>query len=266
MSRINLIDPNALRALVGEAQPTLIDTRSADAFWQGHLPGARHLDAQLLALLDTQSASLGQFQILLGWILGQLGITAETPVVIHGAATEPPAARVAWALAYVGIRQVSLLNGGLAAADGIALTQDIEPVTPVASKPIFEPQWLVTAAELQTQLDTPDVLILDARDHADFLGEKSSARRHGRLPGARHWDFTQELDADGRLKDAEALRTAFRAAGVTPEQKVVVYCGSGPRSSRTFLALDQAGYERIAVYPASWNEWGNREDLPIATA
>lgn len=266
MSRITLLDSTALANWPANQQPLLLDTRSTEAFRDGHLPGARHLDARLLTLPTTTPAAISQFQILLGWIIAQLGITSETPVVVYGATTEPVTARVAWALAYAGIQQVAVLNGGLAALNEPRLTRESDPQQPSHFTPVFEDQWLITADAIQAGLDRDNHLILDVRDRADFLGEKSAARRHGHLPGAHHWDTAQELDAAGRLKDPASLRSALQASGITPDRPILVYCGSGPRASRTFLALDQAGYTQVAVYPASWGEWGNRTDLPIETA
>jgi len=48
-----------------------------------------------------------------------------------------------------------------------------------------------------------------------------------------------------------------------PEQRVITYCGSGISASLGFFALHRAGYRDIALYDASWEEWGADPALPI---
>jgi thiosulfate/3-mercaptopyruvate sulfurtransferase len=55
----------------------------------------------------------------------------------------------------------------------------------------------------------------------------------------------------------------YEAAGVTPAHEVITYCQGGYRAAQSWVALTLAGYPRVRSYLGSWNEWGNRLDLPI---
>jgi 3-mercaptopyruvate sulfurtransferase SseA len=46
-------------------------------------------------------------------------------------------------------------------------------------------------------------------------------------------------------------------------QKLETYCNTGYRSAHAYLALRLLDYPRIRNYVGSWQEWGNRDGLPI---
>jgi thiosulfate/3-mercaptopyruvate sulfurtransferase len=52
---------------------------------------------------------------------------------------------------------------------------------------------------------------------------------------------------------------------VTPDQQVIPYCATGVRSAVTYFTLHLLGYEDVALYTGSWDEWGDREDTPKVT-
>ena len=84
------------------------------------------------------------------------------------------------------------------------------------------------------------------------------------MPGARNVPWSA-LVADGRMKPAAELRSAFEATGVDLAAPIVTTCGSGVTAAVDALALAVLGREDVAVYDGSWAEWGSRADTPVAT-
>lgn len=66
------------------------------------------------------------------------------------------------------------------------------------------------------------------------------------------------------MKPADALRAILEPLGATPDKDITVYCNTGYRSAHAYLAMRLLGYPRVRNYVGSWQEWGNREGLPIA--
>ena len=104
--------------------------------------------------------------------------------------------------------------------------------------------------------------IVDARSRAEYTGELVRAARGGAIPGAVHLEYTANLTSDGRYRSPAELRTMYEAIGVTPDREVITYCQGGYRAAQSWIALRIAGYPRVRSYVGSWNEWGNRTDLP----
>ncbi|GAB3408180.1 rhodanese-like domain-containing protein [Massilia agilis] len=237
----------------------ILDARAATQYWAGHIPAARHIDPALLVLARTDRASIERFHTLLAWTLSSLGLTTCTPVLVTGAENEVNVARVAWALAYAGVEQVSVLDGGIKAWQG-ELSVDAPQVKPARFELRVQDAYLATADDVLAA-SGQGTLVLDAREWDDYAGKRSNARRAGRVPGARFWDTRQELDGLGRFASTTQVSQAAGALGAAG--KTIVYCGGGGRAARTFLALQLAGLAGTAVYPASWNEWGNVDAYPV---
>ena len=80
-----------------------------------------------------------------------------------------------------------------------------------------------------------------------------------------HLDWVHNLDQNGRLKSPAALDAQYAALGLDRDHEVITYCQGGYRAAQSYIALTAAGYPRVRNYVGSWNEWGNRLDLPIVT-
>ncbi|MGL6278870.1 MAG: sulfurtransferase [Gaiella sp.] len=114
----------------------------------------------------------------------------------------------------------------------------------------------VTAEELAARLGEPGLIVLDVRSLAEYTGVLGAPcdPRQGHIPGARHLDVTDLIDAG----TVERVRELVRA----PEgAEVIAYCHTGARSAHAVAVLSLAGYA-ARNYEGSWHEWSRDESLP----
>ena len=106
--------------------------------------------------------------------------------------------------------------------------------------------------------------ILDVRLIDEYLGTDVRAARGGRVPGARHRLFSDFTNAAGGLRPAGEALAVLRASGVEPSELRAVYCQGGVRAALAWFELHEiAGLTEVRNYAESWEEWGNRQDLPV---
>jgi thiosulfate/3-mercaptopyruvate sulfurtransferase len=186
-------------------------------------------------------------------------------VVCYDAQGMPYAARAWWLLRWLGHDTVAVLDGGLPAwcAEGGALsTATAETVTQPPYPDAAPAMPTADAASLLATLGRRP--ILDARAGERYRGEVEALDPvAGHIPGARNRVFKDNLQADGRYKPAQALRTEFEALGFDAQQ-VVHQCGSGVTACHNLLAMEHAGLQGSSLYPGSWSEWCADPLRPIA--
>jgi thiosulfate/3-mercaptopyruvate sulfurtransferase len=258
-----VIDESWLLQNLKDTDLVLLDARNAAAYAQGHIPGARWVDVSQVTLASTDARSVQQFSKILASVFSGLGISSQSQVVVYSQSNDTNAARLAWALSYAGHPLVALLDGGLDKALRLPTTSHTASHAATQFEVRVQSAIFTTADQILAGLTERRRTLVDLRDEADYDGKKSSARRSGHIPGAIHWDIGHELDGAGRLAAPPDLAARLQAAQILPEQELVLYCGSGGRASRSFIALQHAGYRKVSIYPPSWAEWGNRDDVPI---
>jgi thiosulfate/3-mercaptopyruvate sulfurtransferase len=126
----------------------------------------------------------------------------------------------------------------------------------------------VTGADIQQAIDNDEVVIFfDARSFPEYEGtDDRDNPRHGHIPGAIHYEWTNVYSESGQLRDKEELRAEIDAAGLLDSGALVIpYCQGGFRSAVAYSILRWLGQEGVSNYDGSWYEYARANDLPVDT-
>ncbi|MCS4234163.1 sulfurtransferase [Stenotrophomonas sp. BIGb0135] len=259
---------------VVDARSSLADPPSgAQAYAQGHLPGALHADLNG-DLADMDKVGHGRHPLpdsdAFAATVGRWGIAPDTQVVVYDAGDgSMAAARLWWLLRLLGHTRVAVLDGGLAAwtAAGQPLTPALPDVAPLPAYPgRFDQRQIASVDEIAARLKHAPGWLLDARAGERFRGEVEPLDPvAGHVPGAVNRPFALNVH-DGRLRQAAELRAALQALiGAHDPQQVVLMCGSGVTACHLLLAMEVAGLHGARVYADSWSGWVGDASRPVAT-
>jgi thiosulfate/3-mercaptopyruvate sulfurtransferase len=279
MNHTTLIQADDLDRNLGNPEWVLFDCRhdlanpefGIKAYSESHLPGARfaNVDRDLSAPLTGRNGRhpLPDAQSFGRW-LGEMGVDATKQVVAYDQAAGAYAGRLWWMLRWLGHERVAVLDGGWSAwvAAGHPVTAEVPRPLPARFTPRPRDSW-VAANYVASHLDTPRMLLIDARSNDRFHGRNETIDPvAGHIPGARNRFYRDNLDADGRFKSATRLREEFlQILGSSKPGEVVHHCGSGVSACHNLLAMEVAGLGGSRLYPGSWSEWIADRTRPITT-
>jgi thiosulfate/3-mercaptopyruvate sulfurtransferase len=259
------VDADWLSENLEKISLTLLDTRPAEDFLAGHIPGAINFPDELTYQKKEQSGLIVQPDKIQR-LLRERGIDAESFVVIYDAGSLIDAARVFWTLEVYGLQKVRILNGGFA---GWKEKQRPISTTSAALQPsdyVVQVNHRRIASKFSTRLATlnPNQVVIDARSEEAYRGETSTAKRFGHIPSAInisvHENFIDQATDGKYLLPLNDLKKLYQ--GVPKDSEVILYCEIGRISTTNYLTLRELGYD-AANYDASWREWGNDFSLPI---
>ncbi|MFA9201655.1 MAG: sulfurtransferase, partial [Cypionkella sp.] len=203
--------------------------------------------------------------------MAALGISRDDRVVLYDDSAVKTAARAWFVLRMHGMREVAILDGGIARwrAEGRPLESGEGAVTPIAAQPgPADTRRVRSKNDMLANLASRAEQVIDARDPARFAGETADTVHGlpgGHIPGARNLHYRDLYRADGTLRGEGELRAAFERAGVDLARPIVTSCGSGVTASVLLFALHRLGIENAALYDGSWSEWGADPATPKET-
>ena len=239
-----------------------------DGYDEAHIPNAVFVDWQT-DIVEPGSpsndvASPDRFAAL----MGVLGISNETTVVIYDNAASMFACRLRWALRFYGHEDVLILDGGWDKwrAEGRPVSAEIPKVSRGHFAPRVNSRLKATAKDIVDGIDSGLMQVIDVRSPAEFDGTASRARHGGHIPTAVSLPRKAMVASDMTVKSPEALRECFAEHGVALDaDDTVIYCNSGISASFGMLALEVAGAKNLRLYDGSWKEWGNDPNRPKET-
>ena len=260
-----------------------------EEYEEGHLPGAVYLDTHRLEdPADWNRRPPEELEA----TLRSLGISADTTVVLYGRDTighanekwpgrragQIAATRAALILAYAGVRDVRVLDGGY---DRWVLEGN--PVETVVREPQEvggfgldipqRPGFIVDIGEAKTILASDGAVLVSVRTWREHIGRTSGYNYigpAGRIAGdvwgncgSDAYHMQHYRNVDNTMRPYPEIAANWAEAGITPDKWVAFYCGTGWRAAETWFYAFLMGWQRIAVYDGGWFEWSADPANPI---
>lgn len=250
------------------------ESKSPDYLKEGHIKGAVHINSDEVEegplwnrLSDDKLQKFAENN----------GIATDTTVVLYGA-DSMAAYRVATILKYMGVKDVRVLNGGTAKwkSAGYELEKTSNKKTPVASfgakVPVNKGYIIDLAQAKEIIADKQGSKLVDIRSWDEHIGKTSGydyikpmGRPAGSVWGHAGSDNSNLQDyrnIDNTMRNKNEIISMWKEWGITPEQKLSFFCGTGWRAAEVLIYADVMGVKNISLYDGGWNEWSGNTGNP----
>lgn len=262
---------------LGDKSLSLIDCQpDIHDYIQEHIPGAVYLSDKVLRV--TVKGMPGEYippDVAQGIFRG-LGVKIDSAVVVY-TGTGPfkgwgdglEQTMVAYSLARFGHNKIYVLDGGIDKwkQEGRPLTKIFPKTTDSDFSVQVKSEYYIKYEEFKKIKDKEDVIVLDARP-AKFYEGQGPWIKPGHIPGAVNLPWASLMDANNKrlLKPDEELKSAVKAAGVTPHKTVICSCGTGREATNEFILFKwYLNYPKVKIYEGSFTEWTSYPENPTVT-
>ena len=196
-------------------------------------------------------------------LLRKVGVNSDSQIVLYSEniGLLNRTARVFVALDHLGLGERTLvLSGGLSAwlEEGQERSDVLAEPAPGNLKVLNLKELVITAAEVDRQRWSSDVVLIDARSGEEYYGSPGSDEslaEGGHIEGAyllSYLNITLD-DSPYLFRSDKELRELFQKAGIDPGKKTIFYCNSGIKGSLNYLTARHLGYPAL-LYDGSFEE------------
>ncbi len=235
---------------IGRPGYLIIDPRSAMRYLMGHLRGAVSLPFKKLQGPDGRLGPPEQ----LAAAFGDVGLGDDVIPILYDHQDGRNAAMAAWVLEYLGRTDTHIMHPLFESWKEQGQEILYRPV-PTEPQPFTMRLNASIRATIEDAASPEGATLLDTRSPEEFRGEVEMDHRPGHIPGSVNLSHLEMTGSNGSLLiDPALLREKLSAAGITPQDSVIVYCRSGVRASLAYLSMKNAGYN-VRLYDGSYAEW-----------
>ncbi|WP_157153720.1 sulfurtransferase [Brachyspira murdochii] len=240
---------------------------SAD-YKKAHIPNALHINTDLIEEPEYWNVRTPEE---IEQVMKDFGISKDTAVIVYG---EPsPAARVATTLLWAGVDEVHVLDGNLKAWTdmGYATSSNTEKAKTIDDVGVIvpaHPEYIISLPEqiIEKQKD-PNFKLVSIRSWDEFTGKVSGysyIERVGEPKGAV-WgrDEFDYVDDNGKIISIDEAQKIWNEWGVTKDNEISFYCGTGWRAAIPFLIAYQEGWTNVTLFDGGWYVWQMNPELPV---
>lgn len=240
----------------------IIDVRTKDkefetgkaAYEHSHLPGAFYLDFK--KDLSGENSFLPEVHEL-ARKLGNMGINQDSEIVLYDQGNYRSASK-AWLLFhYLGHEPIFILDGGY--RKWVEAGYEVTPEQPKSESTTYKVQprekVIVNMEMVKNRIEQKkDYTLIDSRAYERFTGKvEPTYKKAGHIPGAKNYHSKLVLNEKGNWKSPEELKNHFNQ--LDPNEEIIVSCGSGNSACINLVALKNAGFKDVKIYPGGFSEW-----------
>jgi len=264
-----LLSPAELDAVRANPAVRILDVRDAKSYAANHIPGA--ISAPYGSFRGP-AGNPGELPELgkLTTLVQSLGLSPATHAVVVSSGSDQTdfgsAARVYWTLKVLGLKELSILNGGFKAWEAAKLPQSNvgARAAPSDYKPVIDKSWVATRDEVRQAVQSNSAQLIDARPTAFFEGETrhQAAKYPGTLKGAVNLEHSRWFEpGSARMVSGDAARALSASLPDRGQSDTVSFCNTGHWAATNWFALSEvAGQKNVRLYAGSMVDFTQNGD------
>jgi thiosulfate/3-mercaptopyruvate sulfurtransferase len=265
-----IVSTDWLESRLGGAGPAIIDTRFAEDYEAGHIPGSISVPFGLVSAwsdcTEDLLLELPPTEALFKTI-GDCGLTVDSRVVVVGRLPVPPEppypladpVRVAATLMYAGVKNAAVLSGGHAkwVAEGRQTTTEVPKIERGPYRSAVDAGTWISTDYVKDRIGK--AVLIDGRDPDVYFGASVEpfVDMRGHIPTAKNLPMIWVWEPDATYRPLELIgQMAAGVIGSGKDQEIICYCGAGGYASAWWFLLTQAlGYQDVKIYDGSMEAW-----------
>jgi thiosulfate/3-mercaptopyruvate sulfurtransferase len=229
----------------------IIDASKADTYKQSHIKNAVNIPHATLNK-DSEIDGLIKTPHEIAEILGKMGVSNTSTIVVYDEGSQKYSSRVYWVLKYLGAKDVKILH-----KDMMAFKKARVPLTALPARP--KPATFTVTLNKAVYADINEIKagkakLIDVRSPEEYNGTADNSEGH--LPGAINIPYQELLTENGAFKSKAEMEKVVSKFGITANTPVIAYCRTSVRAAVLYAAfVNVLGYKNVKVYDGAYAEW-----------